>query len=104
MRVNLPHYAGDSTFHPTMGYSFDSLVTLLASTLEASLSSTSETSALLLVHDWGAFYGMQLQRRYPQLVRKMVVLDVAWIGYEALPLSKSVPALFAMVRAWLVAK
>jgi pimeloyl-ACP methyl ester carboxylesterase len=70
VRVNLPHYGGSSG-HPAMGYSFDSLVTLLASTLHASLDCQPETSAYLMIHDWGSWYGMQLQRRYPRLVKKV---------------------------------
>eukprot|EP00518_Triparma_eleuthera_P011948 CAMPEP_0182470906 /NCGR_PEP_ID=MMETSP1319-20130603/19456_1 /TAXON_ID=172717 /ORGANISM="Bolidomonas pacifica, Strain RCC208" /LENGTH=389 /DNA_ID=CAMNT_0024671409 /DNA_START=51 /DNA_END=1217 /DNA_ORIENTATION=+ len=105
VRINLPHFSSSSR-HPAMGYSFDSLVTLLASTLAHSLSGRPESpegggaGALLMVHDWGSWYGMQLQRRYPQLVRKMVVLDVAWVGYKPVPISKAAGMLVAMGVAY----
>lgn len=42
---------------------------------------------ILMIHDWGSWVGLQLQRKYPNLISKCVVLDVAWVEYNRVTLN-----------------
>ena len=52
------------------------------------LAEAGQRHAVLVVHDWGAFLGMQLQRRYPTLVSHLVVIDVVWPSAQPARLSQ----------------
>ncbi|MGM0564288.1 MAG: alpha/beta fold hydrolase [Pseudomonadota bacterium] len=90
LRLELPNY-GDSIEDPA-GYDFESVTRQLHDAL------TSHSPALagpftLIVHDWGAFYGYLFTRHFPELVKRLVALDVGAaikkqpnpIGYLMIP-------------------
>lgn len=104
VRAVLPNFGG--ALVETWGYGFDELVGAAIQALEQQLEQAGRAKATLLVHDWGSIIGMQLQRRRPDLVERMVVLDVAWSG-KPHPLPKLVAMGLAYqwwaALCWLVA-
>ena len=54
---------------------------------------------VIFVHDWGAVYGFALQNMFPELVLKMIVLDVGPVGLLAPPSIKGA----ATVVVWGIA-
>jgi len=87
--IDLPHYGSSSEEAGNWwGYDQDELVARCAVTLEKSLAEAGQRHAVLVVHDWGAFLGMQLQRRYPTLVSHLVVIDVVWPSAQPARLSQ----------------
>jgi len=69
--VTLPGYDGADL--GLTGHSFERLGALLAGTIRRECG---EGGANLLVHDWGSHVGFQCEEQFPELVQKMVVLDV----------------------------
>lgn len=72
---------------------FHDLKTKLASTLQETLGNSSHEQVNLIGHDWGALFGYLLQRENPQLVKKMVTIDVGanfrmenWRQFLGIPL------------------
>jgi pimeloyl-ACP methyl ester carboxylesterase len=80
VRVTLPHFgsstvgkdAASSSFSP-WGYSFPDMADILAASIRKAVSRGKVT---LVAHDWGSHYAFHIQNKYPQLIRRMVVLDV----------------------------
>lgn len=77
VRVTLPHFggAGDkkaTSFSP-WGYSFPDMADILASSARKAVPTGKIT---LVAHDWGSHYAFHMQNKYPQLIRRMVVMDV----------------------------
>jgi pimeloyl-ACP methyl ester carboxylesterase len=52
------------------------------------LAEAGQQRSILVVHDWGAFIGMQLQRRFPSLISHLVVIDVVWPSAQPARLSQ----------------
>jgi pimeloyl-ACP methyl ester carboxylesterase len=71
-RVDLPNYKGAE--YRRWGFSHDEIVEALA----RSVRDVSPGRAVTLVaHDWGAYWGYWLHHRHPELVLRIVGLDVA---------------------------
>ena len=60
------------------GYTFDEILNKMYATLY-SLNVIQSGKFDLIVHDWGAIIGLKYQNKYPEQVRKMVMLDVAML-------------------------
>jgi len=54
------------------GYSFEDI----ADMLYASIVQHCESKVIVVGHDWGAVYAEYLQARHPEIVSKMIILDV----------------------------
>ena len=83
--ITLPHYGRSDA--PVLkrypcGCSIDNLVDVSKNAVVEILKKTKEKQIILVCHDWGSWVGLQLQRRYPELIRKCVVFDVAWVEYD----------------------
>lgn len=82
VRIDLPNFAEMSNHRACdkWGFDFDELSELAARALKRDLAKSGHEKAILMIHDWGSYVGMMMQRRYPELVSKMVILDVQWGG------------------------
>jgi pimeloyl-ACP methyl ester carboxylesterase len=126
--LELPHYASPTcqilkdvtcqsmscpadTTYSTIGYNFDDLATMAASSIAEIVASHKQKGCIFVVHDWGAYTGIQVQRRYPHLSDKLVGLDVGWCENRAVPFSTSLVLTIVMglayqwwaIWAWLLA-
>lgn len=63
------------------GYDMDEIVDLLH---EAALRACGEGKLILVVHDFGAIYGMLLAARFPELIRCVIALDIGYIELAGL--------------------
>lgn len=70
--VTLPNFGADHD--QSGGYDFPQLVAGLAATLQ--MHRPNSKAVNLVTHDWGAYLGYLLQREHPDLVARMVALDV----------------------------
>jgi len=78
--VDLPHFGAEIPGQSRWGYDFDELADMCADALRRCLKEAGQQHATLVIHDWGSFIGQRLQRKYPHLVSRMVVMDVSWSG------------------------
>jgi pimeloyl-ACP methyl ester carboxylesterase len=72
VRVNLPNYADAPSAR--WGYSTDQIVEALAQCIRTASPGAPVT---LIIHDWGAYWGYILHHRHPELVKRVVGLDIA---------------------------
>ena len=83
------------------GYRFDELGDALAEVIKA--STAADEKVTLVIHDWGSHYGFHLAARHPELVARIVALDVGPpvpLGLKAIPVS--LVAGFAYQCKWCV--
>jgi len=74
IRFTLP---GFDLSRPARAYSLDEVV----ETIHGVVTQTSDGSRVtLLVHDWGCLYGYQFAMQYPQLVERIVGVDIGDAG------------------------
>lgn len=73
--TDLPGYSVDSSTPASSkwGYSFDDVVTRLEKTIEAVGAGK---PVILVAHDWGCLYAYMLEKKRPDLVLRMVALDI----------------------------
>ena len=76
--ITLPHFGGRGRPAGAVpwGYDFDELAALCGRTMRASLAQAGQKQGTLVLHDWGCHIGFSLQRLYPELVRRVVAVDV----------------------------
>lgn len=74
VRFTLP---GFEPGHARTAYSLDHVVEVIRQVIEAACGGKAVT---LLLHDWGCVFGYQFAVRYPQLVRRVVGVDVGDAG------------------------
>ena len=74
IRFTLPGYdiAG-----PKRAASADEIVTLIRRVIEVA---NRGRPLVLMVHDWGAYYGYRFVQAHPQLVSRLIGLDIGGIG------------------------
>lgn len=65
------------------GYSFDSIVEMLDSTITSQHGETDPVT--LVVHDWGSYIGCLYQNKYPNKVKAMVIVDVLFTAQDSPP-------------------
>jgi pimeloyl-ACP methyl ester carboxylesterase len=73
LAITLP---GFDRSQPERAYSLDEVV-------EAIRAAVGERRVTLLLHDWGCLYGYQFAMRYPQLVGRIVGVDIGDAGSRA---------------------
>ena len=73
VRFTLP---GFSAGHPRYARSLDEVVDVIRQVVEQAAGGPST----LLLHDWGCFFGYQFALRHPQLVRRVIGVDVGDAG------------------------
>lgn len=79
VRIDLPAYRNTPSSHagPTTEEILDMLV-------DAVRRASPSTPVTLITHDWGAFWGYILHHRHPELVARLVGLDIApWLQPSA---------------------
>ena len=94
VRIALPNSPGAP--YRRWGFNHDEMVTALADCVRRVSSGKALT---LVAHDWGAFWSYRLHMRHPELVSRMVALDIG-------PVVKPNPreaALIAAYQWWLIA-
>lgn len=82
---------------PLWGYNFHQLIEFLDVTLDQKVSQDRYT---LVCHDWGAFIGLLYQTKFPDKVKKLVLLDVGMVT----PFTASLKSLLyvSMYQIWFV--
>ncbi len=82
---------------PLWGYNFHQLIEFLDATLGQKVSQDRYT---LVCHDWGAFIGLLYQTKFPDKVKKLVLLDVGMVT----PFTASLKSLLyvSMYQIWFV--
>ncbi len=79
----MPDYGkGNKVFKP-WGYSFDEILQMMHATLQ-SLKVT-DSKFYLVAHDWGAFLGLRYENQHPELIEKLVLLDVGLLNPKNAP-------------------
>jgi pimeloyl-ACP methyl ester carboxylesterase len=74
IRFTLPGY---DLSKPARAYSLDEVVDTIRNVVEQACPGERAT---LLLHDWGCFYGYQFAMRHPQLVARVIGVDVGDAG------------------------
>ncbi len=74
VRFTLP---GFEAGHAKRAYSLDHLIEVIGRVVEHACAGAPVT---LLLHDWGCFFGYQFALRHPQLVRRIIGVDVGDAG------------------------
>ena len=100
----MPHFAGPERAKQLgakkWGYDFFECVELLKEVIRVNSSGP----VVLVIHDWGAFWGFFLQMKHPELVRAVVALDVGHPGMLRNPLQAFVAfTLFGLLYQWYLA-
>jgi pimeloyl-ACP methyl ester carboxylesterase len=72
VRTTMPNYDGRRTAR--WGYSTDEIVAALAQMVR---EVSPEAPVVLILHDWGCFWGYRLHHRHPELVAAVAGLDIA---------------------------
>jgi pimeloyl-ACP methyl ester carboxylesterase len=97
--VNLPNFGSGAL--KSGGYDFPQLVEGLAATIRQ--HRVSDQPVCLVTHDWGAYLGYMLQARHPELINRMVALDVGGhakpTGFKAV--SMILAYQWALIFCWL---
>lgn len=99
VRFTLPGFERD---HPRRAYSLDEVIELIRGIVEHGCGAEAVT---LLVHDWGCVYGYQFALRYPQLVRRIVGVDIGDAGSRRhlQELGPTAKAMIVAYQLWLAA-
>jgi pimeloyl-ACP methyl ester carboxylesterase len=104
---SMPSYMiveGASSF--SWGCDLDELVDSFAMTLNKVLEAHGRSACMLVCHDWGCMLGMMVQRKYPNLVSRMVLHDVELRIWDAstFDCQKTVAAVLAgfLYQYWLI--
>jgi len=73
--LTLPNFGEAPASYP-LGSTRDAVVDCIAVTLEEALDVNGRTKCNLVAHDWGAILAMDLQRKRPELVSKLIIHEV----------------------------
>jgi pimeloyl-ACP methyl ester carboxylesterase len=73
-----PDHEKDATPKP-WGYSCEEVLAMLNNTIDLLIPDKSK-KVNFVMHDWGSFYGLVYENRFPQRVKKLVALDVGVIS------------------------
>ncbi len=100
--VTLPGFAPDNevTVTPTMGYDFPELVALLIIEIDRQARANGRSSVVLVGHDWGAYLAYLVEQKRPDLVGKLITMDV---GGHFVPSSIGHAFFMMSYQLWLVA-
>ena len=97
VRFTLPGFDGA---HPRRGHSLDELVAMLQRVVEQVSPGKPVT---LLLHDWGCVFGYQFAMRHPQLVQRVIGVDVGDAGSRAhvASMPRKAKSMVFAYQAWL---
>jgi len=97
--VTLPNFGATSV--KAGGFDFPELIAMLAATIREVLP---EGRVHLVTHDWGAYTGYLLEKTHPDLIDRVVALDVG--GHVGRPGPKAAAMLaayqWALIASWFV--
>jgi len=71
VRVTAPHFDGQEK--NKWGYDHDEIVELLKNTIK---QVSPNKKVILMIHDWGAYWGYCLHKKNPDLISKIICLDI----------------------------
>jgi len=77
--LDLPHLGSESIKDISpFGYNLQEWMIMCTDTLITSMKACGQENekVILVIHDWGSVIGSLIQRKSPELIKKMVVLDV----------------------------
>ena len=94
--VTLPNFPGAG--RSKWGLDFPDLTDALAQSLKTRLGDTSSSLVTVIGHDWGAILAYHLDKRYPDLFRRLITLDV---GADVKPTSIAHMLFFVSYQWWL---
>lgn len=94
VRIDLPNHGAPATRR--WGYSHDEMIEGLADCIR---EVSPDAPVTLILHDWGAYWGYRLHHRYPELVERVVGLD---LGAFMLPTPREM-LMIAGYQWWLLA-
>lgn len=83
--VDLPHHGDHVEGLSRWGYNMEENADMIANTLKRCLEKTGKEKAILVCHDWGAIVTGLVERKFPELVSKMIVLDVECYSFKFSP-------------------
>lgn len=97
VRLTLPGFAADD---PHSAHTLDEVVALLRAVV---LQVAGGAPVTLLLHDWGCLFGYELYRRHPELVSRIVGIDVGDANSAALRRALSLKAklMVLVYQLWL---
>ncbi|CAM9748572.1 unnamed protein product [Laminaria digitata] len=93
--TDLPGFNAEDTNAERWGCSVDEVVKRLERTVEAAGNGQPVT---LVAHDWGCIYSFMLEKKRPDLVRRMVAIDIGGV-LKVPPLALFIIALY---HSWLI--
>jgi pimeloyl-ACP methyl ester carboxylesterase len=98
VRITLP---GFDLRTPRLGYSLAEVVEAIKGVIE---QTNNGQPVYLMVHDWGCFFGYQLTMQHPNLVAKLVGVDIgdAASGHYVRSLSTKAKLMVMVYQLWLV--
>lgn len=99
VRLTLPNF-GEQPVRAG-GFDFPELVEMIAATIR---EVQPEGRVHLVTHDWGAYIGYMLEQTHPELVDRMVALDVGGhMGRPPIKVALMIAAYqWALIKAWIV--
>ena len=80
--VDLPHFGENTEGLSRFGYSFEEVAEIVAFSLRRCQAKIGKDKAILVIHDWGSNIGLLIERKYPDLVSKIVAVDVYTENFE----------------------
>lgn len=75
VRVTLPNFDGQRT--ERWGYSTDEVVDALTDLVRDAAKVAKDGKVTLVLHDWGSYWGHPVHHRVPELVARVITVDVA---------------------------
>lgn len=64
------------------GFTYEETADIISNTIRRSLKKTGQKKAILVIHDWGSLLGTLIERKVPDLISKMIVLDVFFENFD----------------------
>ena len=71
--MTLPGFKAKNEEDGSWGYDYRDIVQMLE---KAILKHKKSKKVILITHDWGSSYGFSLQKKCPNLIQKMVAVDI----------------------------
>ena len=105
--LTLPNFGNHTdNNYSTSDLSFPNLVLLITNTINKLQSDQNEKKIILIGHDWGAYLSYMLEQAHPELIEKLITLDIGAhnkatsLGFIAFMVGYQ----FYLVMAWIIGK
>ena len=111
LRVTMPGYGhrmgkrvgdGDGEHQqrrlPVSAPNFHEVAALIAAVIETRRQGSEQVT--LIVHDWGSVTGIQLQRAFPGLVKRMVVMDIGPVDDKSVKMMAGAGLYYQWMNQW----